>query len=88
MDEDEQDPGPVEPEEVVVWVHGDFPRIHGGLLRGHLVRHLGYDVLQLRPNQEQQLNAEQSKAGHTTIKHKGKRQKYTFRSSTYSQRDQ
>jgi hypothetical protein len=63
VDEDEQNPGVVEPEEVIGGVDGDVPGLHGGMLRGHLVCHLGYDVLQLRPNQKQQLHTEQ--AGHT-----------------------
>lgn len=56
VDEHEHQPWVAEPEQLVRRAHHDAPfALPGGVLRGHLVGQPVYDVLQLRPNQKQQL---------------------------------
>ena len=56
VDEDKHQPWAVEPEQLVWRAHDDAPfPLPSGVLRGHLVGQLVYDVLQLCSNQKQQL---------------------------------
>ena len=64
MDEDEHEPGAVEPEQFVGRAHDDAPRpLPGGVLGGDLVGQLVYDVLQLCSDQKQQLQTAEMTGG-------------------------
>ena len=64
MDEDEHEPGAVEPEQLVGRAHDDAPLpLPSGVLGGDLVGQLVYDVLQLCSDQKQRLQTAEMTGG-------------------------
>ena len=64
VDEDEHEPGAVEPEQLDGRAHDDAPLpLPGGVLRGDLVGQLVYDVLQLCSDQKQRLQTAEMTGG-------------------------